>query len=184
MPVRVENSATGEVVCTSPCDKNVPATIRYRIGGGGFSRPSSEFVLASQDGKADLRVKPARRTAFWTGIGALGLGGVLIAGGVAILAYGVGNRPQVVGGDGETTNNTFTNTMALGTGITILGTVAGLWGAATAIGNASTHVDGDVSSATSVPSHASAPSGTRALAQQSLVSLPRSNFVPLLAGTF
>ena len=183
-PVRIENSDTGEVVCTSPCDKNVPAALRYRVGAGGFGRASSEFVLTGQDGKADLKVKPARRSQFWTGVTALGVGGALIAGGVTVLAIGVGNRAHIDGADGETTDNSFTDMMAIGTGLTILGT-SPAFGA----GHRSSRTRARASTAT-WPSRARiAPAPTLPAARARLPSVdfewaPRPTFVPILRGTF
>jgi hypothetical protein len=175
--VSVENSDTGSVVCTSPCDKTVSSSARYRIGGG---RPSPDFVLTSSNGRADVKVKPASPAKFWTGVGALALGGLLIAGGVGVLVYGVENRPAVAGGDGTETDNTFTDTMSVGTSLAILGTVSALLGGAIVLSNASTKVRGDLNTARLSPQVA--PSARAASA--TAVVLPKITSAPLFTGTF
>jgi hypothetical protein len=172
--VRIERDDTGEVVCTSPCDKNVPATAHYHIGG---HRPSPSFVLVPpSSGRADVRVKPGSKTTFWTGVGALGLSGLLIGGGVGTLVYGYSERAPVQGGDGTETDNTYTDFMIVGTSLLIVGVVAGIWGGATVIANASTSVRGNLNTGARVD--------TPARPQQSAGGLPRSTFVSILGGTF
>jgi hypothetical protein len=164
----------GKVVCTAPCDKNVPASGRYRIGG---ARPSPTFALApSSEGKANVKVHPGSKTEFWMGVGALGLGAGLIATGVGVLLYWNANRPAVPGGDGETTDNRYTYAMMAGTSLVILGTVAGIWGGASVINNVKTKVKGNVQEAKARPE---TPSRTPQLA-----TLPRPLTVPIFGGAF
>jgi hypothetical protein len=169
--VSVANSETGEVVCTSPCDKPVPSTARYRIVG---ARPSPDFTLTRTTGKADVKVKPGSKRDFWLGVGGLSLGGALIGTGVTILIYGVETRDPVPGSDGETTNNTFTDLRALGTTLTIAGTVAALWGGAAVLSNAQTKVRGDLNTARiDVPR-----------SNNNARALPKATNIPLFVGTF
>jgi hypothetical protein len=170
--VSVANSETGEVVCTSPCDKPVPSSGRYKIVG---ARPSPDFTLTRTSGKADVKVKPGSKRDFWLGVGGLGLGGALIGTGVTLLIYGVETREPVPGGDGETTDNTFTDLMALGTTLTIAGTVAALWGGATVLANAQTKVRGDLNTA-----RIDVPRSSNNTAR----SLPKATSIPLFVGTF
>jgi hypothetical protein len=177
--IRIENSQTGQVVCTSPCDKPVPSTTRYRVGG---ARPSSDFVLASVNGRADVKVKPASHATFWTGVGALTLGGLLIGGGVGVFVYGVENRPPVPGGDGTETNNTFTDTMSIGSALAIAGTISALVGAAVMVSNYSSKVRGDLSTTARLDPNPKTPAPRAANLAQS--PLPKTTFAPLFGGTF
>jgi hypothetical protein len=184
--VTVTRNDTGEVVCTSPCDKTVPGDVPYRITG---SRPSPAFVLAASNGRANVKVKPGSNGEFWVGVGALGLSAGLIAGGVITLVHGVVTRAPVPGQDGVDTDNTYTNLMGLGAGLCILGTVAGLWGVATIVSNSSTKVRGNITAATAAQSTSGSSGATRAAAwartQPIAASTPGPTFlVPILRGTF
>src|SRR6185369_2144426 len=94
----------------------------------------------------------------------------LIAGGVYVLAYAVSNRAAVPGQDGETTDNTYTNRMSLGAGLCMLGAVAGIWGGATVISNASTKVKGNVTTARVTPAPAPTTASTTAAPRPQLAS--------------
>ena len=174
-PVTIERDDTGETVCASPCDKNVPANGRYRIGG---ARPSPVFGLApSKEGKANVKVAPGSRGEFWVGVGIMGVGAGLLGGGIATLLYWNANRPAVPGGDGVNTDNRYTYAMMAGTGLCILGTVAEIWGTASVINNIRTRVKGNVQ-------QAKAPRIDLPSRPSMAEALPRSNDVPLVGGTF
>lgn len=178
--VTVERQDTGEVVCSAPCDTKVTGgNVRYKVGAKG----SPSFVLTpNQDNRADVRVKPANTTMFWVGVGTASAGALLLGGGIATLIYGVSNRPAVPGADSETTDNTFTDTMSIGTGLSIAGVVAGIYGVVTILANNHTKVRGDVTTADSqkaVPSTKVASTSSA-----SPISLPRTTYVPLVGGTF
>lgn len=173
--VRIENADTGEVVCTSPCEKSVPAHARYRIGG---FRPSPDFVLKpGKSGRSDIRVKPAHASTYWLGVGALGLGGALLGAGIGVLIHGVNTRPEVQGGDGTETDNTYTDTMAAGTGLAILGVVSAIYGGATMVSNYSTKVRGDLT-----PSRGETPPRTGSSTGPFV--FPRATTFPILQASF
>lgn len=182
--VTIEKDETGEVVCTSPCDKTVPGDARYHVGG---HRPSPSFVLApGANGKADLHVKPGSKAGFWTGVGGLALGTVLIGTGVGVLIYGVNNRAPVPGGDGENTDNSFTDVMGLGTVMVIAGVAIGLGGGAFLASNASTSIWGNVQKSAGSTRDAqprTLPS-TRTVGFTGPLVLPRSTYVSIFSGTF
>ena len=143
--VNVEKDGTGEVVCTSPCDKRLPARERYRIGG---ERPSPAFTLTpTAEGKAKLKVRPAHASSFWLGVGALGLGTGLVAGGASLLIHGYATRAPVQGADGVTTDNSFTDAMVAGSALVLFGLVSGIWGGSTVLQHHHTKVYGDMQTA-------------------------------------
>jgi hypothetical protein len=181
--VTIEKDDTGEVVCSSPCDKSVPADTRYHIGG---HRPSPSFVLApASNGKADLHVKPGSRAGFWTGVGGVALGTALIGTGVAVLIVGVNNRNPVGGADTETTDNSFTDTMSIGTVMILGGVAIGLGGGAFLAANASTSIWGNVQKSAGSTRDAQ----PRTLPNARAVglgpqALPRPTYVSIFSGTF
>lgn len=184
--VAIEREDTGEVVCKSPCDRLVPATVRYRIGG---SRPSEPFTLDARDGTAKLTVAPASKRDFWAGIGALGAGGALVAGGIVALSLGYANRPEVPGAEGTVTDNTYTDTMIVGTTLIVSGLAAGIWGGATALANRRTTVEGSVVKAPPArgdaqPPRVASPAVESTRRVDPAWSAGRTFFVPLLSGVF
>jgi hypothetical protein len=176
-PVTIVRDDTGETVCASPCDKNVPANGRYRIDG---ARPSPAFSLApGAEGRANVKVAPGSKGEFWLGIGIMGLGAGLLTGGIATLLYWTANKPAVPGGDGVDTDNRYDYAMMAGTGLVLLGTIAEIYGGATVITNLRTKVKGNVqqAKASDLPVRQS-PSNVAA------GSLPRPSSVPIFGGTF
>jgi hypothetical protein len=171
--VSVARDDTGEIVCSSPCDKRVPDDVRYRIVG---DRPSEPFVLTPGEfgHAAVVKVNSARNGKFWLGIGALGLSAGLITGGVATLLYAMAHRSPIPGSDGESTDTAYTDRMTVGTTLLLVGTVAGIWGTATVISNAHTSVRGDVREAKRFE-------GPRPRS----IALPQPTLsLPILGGTF
>jgi hypothetical protein len=126
-----------------------------------------------------VKVKPGSRASFWTGVGALGLGGALVAGGVTTLVYGFVNRAPVQGGEGTETDNTYTDFMIAGTVLVLAGVCSGIWGAATVMANASTSVRGNLNTAVrnDAPNRAAQSGGVAG-------GVPRASFVSVLGGTF
>lgn len=184
--VAIEREDTGEVVCTSPCDRRVPATARYRIGG---SRPSEPFTLDARDGAAKLTVTPASKRDFWAGVAALGAGGALVAGGIVALSLGYANRPEVPGAEGTVTDNSYTDTMIVGTTLVVSGIAAGIWGGATALENRRTTVEGSVVKAPPARGNAQPPRVASRAVESTRRADPawsagRTFFVPLLSGVF
>lgn len=139
--VAIERADTGELVCTSPCDRPVPATVLYRIGG---ARPSSPFALDAHGGTAKLSVEAATNRGFWSGAVVLGAGSALVASGLLAMALGYANRDSVAGSDGSVTDTTYSDTMILGAALAVVGTAAGIWGASTLAANWRTRVSGNV----------------------------------------
>ena len=181
--VTVERDDTGEVVCTSPCDKAVPGDASYHIGG---HRPSPSFTLAApQDGKANLHVKPGSKAGFWTGVGGITLGTLLVGGGVGTLIYGLNNK-ETANFELEETDNSYTNVMALGTALIIGGAFVGLGGGVILANNISPEVWGNVHKSTGSTRDASprAQPSLRATAQPGPQALPRPTYVSLFSGTF
>lgn len=176
--VAVEREETGELVCTSPCDRPVPATGRYRIGG---RRPSKPFTLAARDGAAKLTVDPASNRNFWGGIAGLGVGGALVAGGVVALALGYADQRAVPDAGGTVTDTTYTDTMTLGTVLVIAGATAGIWGGATALANVRTTVDGSI---VKDPPARGGVQPVRTAGDGPAWSAGRTFFVPIIQGAF
>lgn len=176
--VTVEREDTGEVVCSSPCDRPVPAAARYRIGG---ARPSRPFTLDARGGAAKLTVAPASNREFWGGVAGLGVGGALLAGGVVALAVGYANQGTVPDAGGTITDTTYTDTMTLGAVLIVAGAAAGLWGGATALSNLRTTVQGGVLG--DPPARGGArPARTAGVGPS--WSPQRTFFVPILQGAF
>ena len=139
--VAIEREDTGELVCTSPCDKPVPQGVRYRVGGG---RPSDSFILDAHGGAAKITVDAASKRGFWTGASVLGAGVALAAGGVIALAMGYANQGLVPGADGTVTDTTYSDTMILGTTLVVAGVAAGIYGGATLASNLKSSVTGAI----------------------------------------
>jgi hypothetical protein len=139
--VAVERVDTGELVCTSPCDRDVPASALYRIGG---ARPSDSFMLDAHGGTAKISVDPASNRGFWTGAVALGGAGALIGSGVLAIALGYASQRPVPGPDGTVTDATYSDTMILGTVLVVAGMAAGIWGGATLASNLKSRVTGNI----------------------------------------
>jgi hypothetical protein len=175
--VTIERDDTGEVVCTSPCDTKVPASTKYHVGG---HRPGPSFTLAGANGRADIHVKAGSKAEFWTGIGGVAVGGLLVAGGAGTLIYGMANRDPVGGADSETADHSYTDVMIAGTVMVLAGIFVGLGGGAFAMTNASTEVWGNVQkhAGTTQDAQPSKPPSARA------VALPRPTFVSIFSGTF
>jgi hypothetical protein len=139
--VPIEREDTGEVVCTSPCDKPVPATVRYRIGG---YRPSDAFTLDAHGGEAALEVEAATKRGFLSGSLVLGAGASLALGGIVTLALGYASQDPVPGVDGTVTDTTYSDTMIVGTTLVVAGVASGIWGGATLASNLQTRVTGNI----------------------------------------
>lgn len=181
--VTIQKDDTGEVVCTSPCDKPVPADARYRIGG---HRPSPSFVLApGANGKADLHVNAGSKAGFWTGVGGVTLGTLALGAGIGVLVYGVNNRNHIGGADSETTDTSFTDTMTVGTVIIVAGVTLALTGGAFMVANASTELWGNVrKSGGSTRDAQPRTLPQRPTSTVAVGALPRPTFVPIFSGTF
>ena len=177
--VAIEREDTGELVCTSPCDKPVSQAVRYRIGG---ARPSESFVLDAHGGEAKIAVDAASRRGFWTGIGVLGAGAALAAGGVIALAVGYANQGPVPGADGTVTDTTYSDTMILGTTLVVAGVAAGIYGGATFASNLRSRVTGNV--VKDPPARGNAQPLRTASAHDSTWSAGPTIFVPILRGAF
>jgi hypothetical protein len=182
--VTVEREDTGEIVCTSPCDKTVPADVTYRVGG---HRPSPSFALKRpENGRVDLHVKPGSKAGFWTGVGGVALGTALLGGGIATLIYGVANRNAVPGPDSETIDNSYTDVMTLGTVLILGGIFIGAGGGAFVASNASTSVSGDVRMTESprVTGSRAGDAVPRSQPAPPFAALPRPTYVSIFSATF
>jgi len=175
--VSIEREDTGEVVCTSPCNREVPATPRYRIGG---SRPSKGFVLDARSGSAKLNVDKASNKEFIAGIAGLGVGTGLIAAGVITLALGYANSNDPAGADGTVTNTSYTDMMFIGTTLVVSGVAAGIWGGATTIANYRTAVKGSIMK--DPPARGANPTTNRAALD--FKSAAPAFYVPIFGGAF
>jgi hypothetical protein len=178
-PVTIEREDTHEVVCTSPCNKEVPATARYRVGG---SRPSSGFTLDARSGSAKLAVDPASSGEFWAGVAGLGVGTGLIGAGVITLALGFANSNDVPGADGATTDTSYTDMMFVGTALVVTGVAAGIWGGATALANYRTTVKGSIMK--DPPARGSNPSTTNRASTDFKSMTGPAFYVPIFGGAF
>jgi hypothetical protein len=185
--VTIEREDTGEVVCTSPCDKAVPATVRYRIGG---YRPSDAFTLDAHGGEAKLEVDAATKSGFWSGALVLGAGASLALGGIVAFALGYASQDTVPGVDGTVTDTTYSDTMILGTTLVVAGVASGIWGGARLASNLQTRVIGNI--VKDPPARGTAqPPRTAALQDSTVVrradqtwSAGPTFIVPILKGAF
>jgi len=176
--VAIEREDTGEVVCTSPCNKEVPATVRYRVGG---YHPSNAFVLEGHGGRAKISVAAATKRDFVTGAAVLGTGGALVLGGVLALALGYASQGNVPGAEGVVTDTTYSDTMIAGTALVVAGVTAGIWGGATLASNLKSSVTGNVLKAPPARGSAQPP---RTTAATELRSVGPTFFMPLFGGVF
>ena len=174
-----EREDTGELVCTSPCDKPVPQGVRYRVGGG---RPSDSFILDAHGGAAKITVDAASKRGFWTGASVLGAGVALAAGGVIALAMGYANQGLVPGADGTVTDTTYSDTMILGTTLVVAGVAAGIYGGATLASNLKSSVTGAIVKAP--PARGNAQPLRTVSARDATWSAGPTVFVPILKGAF
>jgi hypothetical protein len=131
------------------------------------------------EGHAKVKVRPAKSTTYWLGLGALGLGAGFVAGGVSLVIHGYATRAPVQGAEGTETDNRFTDAMIAGSALVILGVVSGIWGGSAALQNAQTKVYGDMQ-----PAALKARSGLAQPLQQPSSAMPRGNTISILSGTF
>ncbi|HVH47624.1 MAG TPA: hypothetical protein VM925_35055 [Labilithrix sp.] len=176
--VAIERADTGEFVCTSPCDREVPATARYRIRG---SRPGGTFILDSRSGAARITVDPATSKGFWTGALTLGAAGALVGSGALALALGYTSQGPVPGSDGSISDTSYSDTMIAGTFLVVAGLAAGIFGGATLAANLQSRVNGNVLK--DPPARGTAQPLRTATAGPAW-SAGNTFYVPLLGGTF
>lgn len=171
--VAIERADNGELVCTSPCNRRVPATQRYRIAG---SRPSEPFVLDARRANANVAVDLASKKSFMIGVGVLSAGSALAIAGGIVLGATAASRESIPA-DVTTTNTDYTDAITAGTVMVITGIAAALWGGGTAIANAKTTVAGDVVGPPPARGLGPAPK-TVAVAPPPFIT------IPILGGTF
>jgi hypothetical protein len=105
---RAPGSTGWQLICSAPCDKEVPVSGTYRVVGNGVA--AKELVLPASDGDTvDITVDPSSTTG-------LALGGVAIGLGV-VIAYGEALK---AGGDNGMSSHA-DRTMAGGIAATALG---------------------------------------------------------------
>lgn len=174
-PVGLAREDNGEVVCQSPCDKPVPADVKYTVVGG---RPSTAFMVVGDDGHAALSVRKASNGKFWAGVAVDVVGAALIGTGIGVLVYGVNHKDPIAGNDGTDTDTAYTDRMSLGAGLCVAGVVAAVVGTYYILNNASTKVRGDVREAKSTQFPA------RSSSAAALVSPVPVYTAPIFGGTF
>ncbi|MDF2692539.1 MAG: hypothetical protein K0S65_922 [Labilithrix sp.] len=178
--VAIERADTGAFVCSSPCDREVPATALYRIGG---RRPSDTFILDAKGGAAKITVDPATSRGFWTGALTLGGAGALIGSGALAMAIGYASQGPVPGSDGSVTDTTYSDTMIFGTVLVVAGLAAGIWGGATFASNLKSRVAGNVMK--DPPARGSTqPLRTATSGPAWSVSAGPTVYMPIFGGTF
>jgi F0F1-type ATP synthase membrane subunit c/vacuolar-type H+-ATPase subunit K len=177
--VAIERVDTGEFVCMSPCDREVPSTALYRIGG---RRPSESFILDGHGGTAKITVDPATSRGYWTGALTLAGAGALVGSGALALAIGYATQSPVPGADGALTDTSYSDTMIVGTVLLVAGLAAGIYGGATLASNLKSRVTGNVMK--DPPARGSTQPLRTAAAGPAWPGAGPTFYVPILGGTF
>lgn len=181
--VAIERADTGELVCTSPCDADLPADVAYRVGG---SRPSRAFLLdASRSADLHLAVTPATKRGSVIGWSLLGGGALVLGSGVATLLLANANREALPGpADEGVTETGFTDGMYVGAALAIAGAALSIAGGSYVLGNRETRVRGNVTPTAPAKGSRSAPAVGREGAPGPVAAPAPLFSVPILGGTF